>query len=599
MINKRMININERIFKILKGHGLAITAYDKSGAETADPAVASRFFSLDPNLMVTIEKDQVRLSKGSTVELEEIEQLHANLRKAASEYMLAFDLKLFGKAIQPKDFSFEVKKQKFDMGVTEDIAMKKSLLETTLGKLFGRVKTSYQMLGEVKIIYKHTAPVNENSPTSRIRNVRSIAIESAGVKYAFPTTQVEAARAMARHLSEGGAFDDLVGQQIVETSCKYKKLREFARYVKENPVLQEANASATELVLERMQTIKETFKKFAKTKDYSKVKEAFEQQRLVELQDDARNSELRDQLTVRKFDETIADVLPLITSILKEKEDFETAILEEISKDVYVESMPALASGIAFESRTAELAHVLAETARCLENVQLRNFFTKLAEGLKNGRKLSVFESDCVRSAIGKIKQKEAVAKQEDMLSPEDEILSELIFGKEEQVTENPLIGMAARAAGSAVAGAVANKVFGEEKTDNDVSTQEEKNELTRLALARHDAIREFLHQRITRGEYEAKMKEISGAAERIRMAMDNRRADSMGEGIVDTAVDAFSTLEAEEQHEGAANMISKLKPLAKKAVTAAEPHADAFVKNAASAATSAVFNKIKSSLDK
>lgn len=402
-----MQTINEKVFSILKGFGLQIAIFDSFGQETIDPETATRFFCSSPNLLITIENETVTLNRSSTADDKLIDKVSTQLKHAANEYMYDYEVKQFGKELTPKDFSFETKNNRIRAN-EQEMHMSNTLVENFLGKLYGRMKTSYQMLGEVKITYRHRVPVNETAPQSRIRNIREITLEHAGVKHEFPVVHVDGARAMARHLSEGGMFGDLVGQQILQTSTDYKKLQEYVAYVKASPTLMESNASAFEAVQDKIGYIKESLRTFAKTKDYEAVKESFAQQRLVELRDE-RLEKMKNDLTIKYFDESLESVLPIINNILKEKEEYDARLIETSRSDIFLSREPVITSSITFENKNAEMSYLLAEAALCIENAEMSSYFSKLSNKLCKGKDLSEFEADIVKETIKNLRKKEIV----------------------------------------------------------------------------------------------------------------------------------------------------------------------------------------------
>ncbi len=95
----------EKLFSLLKGNGLQIKIYDAEGR---------RFFVIKPNLMVTLdeESNKIEFSKGVIDSNDTtIMDLQKNVRKIANEFLMNFSIKEFGKAIEPRHFSYQVKGQ--------------------------------------------------------------------------------------------------------------------------------------------------------------------------------------------------------------------------------------------------------------------------------------------------------------------------------------------------------------------------------------------------------------------------------------------------------------------------------------------------------
>ena len=67
---KNSEDLGNEVFEFLKGLGISIALSDKLGEETLDAQEAHRFYSQDPNIMITIDTDnkELKLSKSKHVE---------------------------------------------------------------------------------------------------------------------------------------------------------------------------------------------------------------------------------------------------------------------------------------------------------------------------------------------------------------------------------------------------------------------------------------------------------------------------------------------------------------------------------------------------
>jgi hypothetical protein len=109
-----MDTLAEKMFSLLKGNGLKIKIFDNDGNEVTDPAMGRRFFITSPNIMVTIDEDSnsVEFSKGADVDNDSIKKVENGIKRLANEFQMDSSLKVFGKSIQPRDYSYQAKKQK-------------------------------------------------------------------------------------------------------------------------------------------------------------------------------------------------------------------------------------------------------------------------------------------------------------------------------------------------------------------------------------------------------------------------------------------------------------------------------------------------------
>jgi hypothetical protein len=280
-----------------------------------------------------------------------------------------------------------------DVGVSRDgsplISLTKKALSTneslqeSFSKMFGSLKTSRQVLENVKILIKHKAPVDESKPGARSRHISAIFLECNGERFKFPYNHLQGARAMAQHLAHGGNVHDKIGQYITENTGQLLKLQSFTRYVTGNRLINEDSSGIIDTIKESIETIRTELKKLSGTKTYETVKarvETFERQALEE--DDI--SQLKDLFTIRRFDEKFEEVLPIIKQLVQEKDTFHKRIEEAASQPVFIKKEPLAATAILeFSSENAKLGYKIGElSARILENQELANFVSKIGNKL-------------------------------------------------------------------------------------------------------------------------------------------------------------------------------------------------------------------------
>ena len=307
MINSN--KISNEMFKILKGSGAEIKMYTDEGESTVDPDQARRFYLPKVASMVNLDetetKREIRVSINQNADLNEFKDTLFQLKQLANRSIIEYTLKNFTKNIEPKDQDYQAQKVR-DMKIDEGIS-----------PAYGTSKSSYQKLESAKLIIKHTKPVNEESRGSRSRNINAIYIENAeGERYKMPTNNLAGGRAMLRHVKEGGTPHDEFGQHIQEQTVELKKLKEFAKYTKRNGLVNEDTADIVEAVSQRIASIREGINKLKGCKCYHETKEQFESKE-VKINETDR-TKLRNQFTVRTFDESLDDALPYVNALVKE-----------------------------------------------------------------------------------------------------------------------------------------------------------------------------------------------------------------------------------------------------------------------------------------
>lgn len=391
--------IAEKVVAIIKGKGHSVILFTDDGMETSNPEDARRFYVKQPNYMITIDSENglLRINKNSKVKLDEIEGILKQVRQLARNYMLNTELKVFGKTITPKDFAYQAKKYRKDRMNT--------IGEASLSRMHGSKKTSYQTLESTKIIVRHRKPVDEEMRGSRSRQIKEIFIEKAGERFRFPYNNLAGARAMARHIDEGGAIYDEVGQYIVESVGNLKKLIEFLSYSRRNKLINEESEDIIKIVRENISAYRRELQKLQGVKSYKSMCEQISNRQGSEIDEDGTD-DLQSMFTVRKFDEKISETLPLIKRLITEKNAWRSRIEEASTNNFVVTSTEDLIEGdvIEFDSPIQKLGYKIRALAeRVTEESELSQFVAKTAKKLSEGEQLSRFEKSVISNVLGNV----------------------------------------------------------------------------------------------------------------------------------------------------------------------------------------------------
>ena len=322
------------IFKILKGNGYSMKIFTDEGENTVDPNAARRFYIPELGSMVNLDetdsKREIRVSVNQNTDVNEFKDTLALLKNLANRNVIEYTLKSFTKAITPKDQDYQAQKAR---------DMKQDVSEG-ISPAYGSSKSSYQQLENAKLIIKHNKPVNEESRGSRSRNISAIYIESAnGERYKMETNNLAGGRAMLRHVKEGGTPYDDFGRHISEQCIELKKLKEFKKYSFRNGLVNEDTTDIVEAVSNRISSLREGINKLKGCKCYHESKEKFESKE-VKINETDRNK-LRNQFTVRTFDESLDEALPYVNALVKEMKAIKEA------DDFAKETMDSLVDTIA------------------------------------------------------------------------------------------------------------------------------------------------------------------------------------------------------------------------------------------------------------
>jgi hypothetical protein len=232
--------ITDKLYGIIKGSCDSMTMYNATGNETIDPKDATRFFasitSDEPDIsnfaiLVAIhDHGQTSFINIKTPDLknnqdfEKVFRLRNHIKKAVGQREgIKIVWQVFDHAIDPREEAVHNIKESKDVS-----------------KWFGTTKSSFQKIGEAKLIIRHTDVVNEEKAGARTRHIRALFVENKlGERFSYPHLHMSGARAFARHISNGGTNSDTIAESIKNISGDYVGLRRAAHFMRQRQVVSE------------------------------------------------------------------------------------------------------------------------------------------------------------------------------------------------------------------------------------------------------------------------------------------------------------------------------------------------------------------------
>ena len=258
-----------------------------------------------------------------------------------------------------------------DMIKKEDIRMmgEEAISEATLGAVHGSLKTSYQPLDSVKIVVKHSKPVNEEVRGARSRNISKIFIQANEERFLFPSKNLNGARAMARHIYNGGVMHDSVGESIVNMCKDFGKLKEFIRYVNKKGLVNEENSQYVSLAKEHVENIRTTFKRLSGVKSYANAVESLKDFD-VEVVNEVN---LEDHFTETHFDDKVGNVHDTLSKLVNKQSAFESYIMNAIENETFenAKSLIRESDVMSFDSPNARLGYQVSQLGQASASEKL------------------------------------------------------------------------------------------------------------------------------------------------------------------------------------------------------------------------------------
>lgn len=384
-------SVAEKVFNILKGHGYSVQSYDKAGKLAVDPREATRFAVDEPNILVRMDLNTETVSLSTSEDLSN-HPIRKMLKNLANDYLMSFDYRVFGKKLKPKGET---------MNIAQNSEKDMADVMEGFGSMTGSTKTSYQPLDSVKIVVRHKKPVNEEIRGSRSRNIHSILIQKGEERFKMQENNLKAARAMARHINNGGEMFDSIGQTITEMAAEYRKLQEFVRYVRSAKLINEDNEQYVTLALENIDNIRNNFDRIAGTKTYASAVESLQDRYSVEINEQSFE-DIESKFVETHFDNKVSDAMSSIKRALARQQSFESAIQEAIAEEDFSNLRHMLEENdmVDFATPHARLGYQVAQMGYAAQNETLRNHLTNISKKLEAGNNLNQFEYTTVKSCL-------------------------------------------------------------------------------------------------------------------------------------------------------------------------------------------------------
>jgi hypothetical protein len=186
-------------------------------------------------------------------------------------------------------------------------------------QLYGTRTVSYQKLMDTRLIIKHShALTDDMAPGARSRNISALFVENQdGERFKYPFIHLAGARAMQRHVANGGLPYDDIGKSIVQMSEEIAQLKSFSNYVVRNDLMNSDNNDIVEQSTGALERLREQIARIAKQSHYEAYKESFQAQQPLEVPEEVVE-DYTNKFTIRNFKEDIKTVFPIIYRVMKE-----------------------------------------------------------------------------------------------------------------------------------------------------------------------------------------------------------------------------------------------------------------------------------------
>lgn len=246
------------------------------------------------------------------------------LRGFAKRRLLNFDTRDIAKDnLDKRDYAFLSQYSNPAANTNNEITNTNTVGESIMSEsnLYGSKTMSYQKLMDTRLIIKHSQALNDDqAPGARSRNISSLFVENAdGERFKYPFIHLAGARAMQRHVANGGKPYDSIGESIIKMSEEIAQLKSFSNYVVRNDLMNSETNGIVERSSEALNRLRDQIKGLSKQGHYEAYKENFESVSPEEIPQEVVE-DYTEKFTVKNFKEDIASVFPVIYRLMKEND---------------------------------------------------------------------------------------------------------------------------------------------------------------------------------------------------------------------------------------------------------------------------------------
>lgn len=395
--------IRKKLYGILKSPGRdvkSVVMYDERGNETVDPVNANRYFialkSFDPK----IDSFKILVAVRDEGQQSHIDFKTPNLDNA-SDFDHIYDMINHVRSAIGRREGIKINWQQFDKEIDPREEVMHNIQESKdVGKLSGTTKSSFQQIGNARLIVRHTDSINEEKHGARTRHIKSLFIENKiGERFSYPHLHMTGARAFARHISNGGTNYDNVANGIYALSEDYLSLR---RVCKEMKIHENTNSYLTTL-RNCMESINRKLKSMHGPKGYKSIS--------TEL---IKENVITDMAAIEKLQQQLAETCMCATDS-SNYDDFGVAAryINQQPIDVPVEVAPMdfswsrtpNFSTAAYDNPNLKLYHQVKELADSCANPAAAEQLHKVADQLLSNQTLSETDIKLCKAAINSSEQ--------------------------------------------------------------------------------------------------------------------------------------------------------------------------------------------------
>jgi len=305
-----MQNTSEQLFDLLSTKDYKITTLDGQSKKEIDPEKYVMFsFDFTDNgknygpVVILLNKDNdMEIFFGDVIG----KTMDRTAKKQWTE--LLYQLRMFSKRNMMGYKIENINRLKYSL---QSMSKVNECFKRLFESYYGTSRTSYNPQGKAKIIIKHSKAIGEND--KRYRSISTIFIENdSGERFKLPFKKLTGARAMARHVTEGGNPYDLFGLHISETVENINILGGFVRRSKMFTE-DESTLDLVETGRTHYDSMRKGLKQIAGKRGYNMYKESWVPSNITETEQDV--NQIRQLFTRESINQKVENAIPLLARL--------------------------------------------------------------------------------------------------------------------------------------------------------------------------------------------------------------------------------------------------------------------------------------------
>ena len=272
------------------------------------------------------------------------------------------------------------------------------------GRPTGTSRTSYQKLDDsISIVVRHKKRIAEEDevrPGVRSRNIESVYIRRGGERFRMAENYLPSARAMARHMQNGGEVWDAIGESINRAAGDMNRLNRFVRYVDRNGLINEHNGEYVQLAREQLNSIRGVIESMGGQRGYAR-----NSQRIVDLMSaapEALDEDLESLFVEKRKDDRVVTAMEDLKGLVAKRRQFQRSIDEAVENEKFDSLKDLLGESdmYDFADAKARLSHQVSQMGSAAQDPTLGSYLTDISSKISSGGQLSQHEYGTIKRCL-------------------------------------------------------------------------------------------------------------------------------------------------------------------------------------------------------